>query len=297
MTTNALALGPSTDLIVQNDSSGMQKFIQQAYQAPMLTADEEYELGIRFQEEDDLDAAHKLVHSYLRYVLKIAKEYNNYKLNLSDMVQEGTVGLMQAVKKFDPRRGNRLSTYAVWWIRAAIHDFILRSWRMVKIATTQLKRQLFFKLRQAKASSAPLNYTEAAELAKKFGTNPEIILEIDSRMAGADTSLNQPVMDGGGDMINLIQDQRPNQEQEAFANEQQEMLGKLIKSGMGSLTSREQEVISSRFLAEKPETLECLGEKFSVSRERIRQIEKAALGKLRQFFQNSPAGRDLVLEF
>ncbi len=144
------------------------KFLREAYQAPMLTKEQEYEYANRLHEHNDLEAAHKLINSYLRYVVKIAREYRNYNLNLADMVQEGTVGLMQAVKKFDPTRGNRLSTYAIWWIRAAIHDYVLRSWRMVKIATTQLKRQLFFKLRQAKESSALLTFSEAEELSKKI---------------------------------------------------------------------------------------------------------------------------------
>ena len=297
MTANTLAIYRSSSLTVQDSNSGFQKFLQQAYEAPLLSEQEEYELSVRLQEKNDIEAAHKLVHSYLRYVLKIAKEYRNYKLNLSDLVQEGTVGLMQAVRKFDPKRGNRLSTYAVWWIRAAIHEFILRSWRMVKIATTQLKRQLFFKLRQAKDSSAPLNIEEAEELAKKFDADPKTILEVDSRMNGSDTSLNQPVMDDAGEMINILPDQRPNQEQEFACREQQEVMGTLIQKGMKRLNSREREIVSRRFLSEKPETLESLGEKFSVSRERVRQIEKAALDKLRLFFQSTPGGRDLVLEF
>ncbi|MBF0445497.1 MAG: RNA polymerase factor sigma-32 [Magnetococcales bacterium] len=296
MSINTLAIHRSSSLTVQDRDSRFQKFIKHAYEAPLLSEQEEFELSTRLQQKDDLDAAHKLVHSYLRYVVKIANEYRNYKLCMSDMVQEGTVGLMQAVKKFDPKRGSRLSTYAVWWIRAAIHEFILRSWRMVKIATTQLKRQLFFKLRQSKDSSAPLNMEEAEELAKKFDTNPEIILEVDSRMSGNDSSLNQPALDDDVEIINLIPDQRPNQEHEIAAKEQCEFMGKLIAKGLSRLNKREKDIISNRFLTEKPETLETLGEKFSLSRERIRQIEKSALDKLKHFLQNTPGGRDLLLE-
>ncbi|MBF0446621.1 MAG: RNA polymerase factor sigma-32 [Magnetococcales bacterium] len=296
MSTNDLAIYHPSRLADPGGDSGFGKFVRQALQAPMLSPEQEYELAVRFQKKKDLEAAHRLVFSYLRYVLKIANEYRNYQLNFSDLVQEGTLGLMQAVKKFDPDRGNRLSTYAVWWIRASIHDFILRSWRMVKIATTQLKRQLFFKLRQEKKSMAPLQLEEAEELAEKFGTNAETILEFDSRMGGADTSLNQPVLDGSGEMINLIVDQRPNQELEMADQQQQMMMNRLIGVGMKNLTSREQLIISARFLSDNQETLDSLGEKLSVSRERVRQIEKAALEKLKRFFQNSQVGRDLVMD-
>jgi RNA polymerase sigma-32 factor len=286
---------PSNPTVYNNDS-GFQKFIRQAYQAPILTANEEYELARRLQDENDLEAAHSLVHSYLRYVLKIAKEYRHYKLNISDMVQEGTIGLMQAVKKFDYKRGNRLASYAIWWIRAAMHDYILRSWRMVKIATTQLKRQLFFKLRQAKSSSALLTFDEAEELSKKFGADTETILEVDSRMSNSDTSLNQPLLDDSAEMINLIPDRRPNQESEAIFSEQQAMILKLINQGIDKLNPREQMIISSRFLDEKRGTLEFLSGKLSISRERVRQIEAAALLKLKKFFQDLPDAHDLILE-
>ncbi|MBF0382479.1 MAG: RNA polymerase factor sigma-32 [Magnetococcales bacterium] len=294
MSTNTIAIYRSSIPTVKNSDSGLQKFIQKAHEAPILTQEEEFKLFIRLREDNDIEAAHKLVHSYLRYVLKIAKEYQNYKLNLSDLVQEGTVGLMQAVQKFDPNRGNRLATYAVWWIRAAIHDYILRSWRMVKIATTQLKRQLFFKLRQAKDSSFPLNIDEAEELAKKFGTDPQTILEVDGRMSWTDTSLNQPIMEDEGEMLYLIPDMRPNQEHKIAEHEHHEVMVKLISKGMNKLNAREREVISKRFLADKQVTLESLGEQFSLSRERIRQIEKNALDKLRLFFKNSNEGCSLI---
>ncbi|MBF0371360.1 MAG: RNA polymerase factor sigma-32 [Magnetococcales bacterium] len=296
MSTQTLAIHRSSDLVVQDGGSGFQKFLQQAMQAPILSAEEEYQLATRFQENDDREAAHKLVHSYLRLVLKISREYLNYRLNLPDLVQEGTVGLMHAVKKFDPKRGNRLATYAIWWIRAAIHDFILRSWRMVKIATTQLKRQLFFKLRQAKASLSPLNWDEAEELAQKFGTDPETILEVDGRMSGDDTSLNQPVLDDAGEMQDLIADQRPNQEYELLTSQQKELMGSLIQQGLDRLNPREQAIICERFLAEKPATLDVLAQRFSVSRERIRQIEKRSLEKLKAFFQTVPEARELVID-
>ncbi|MBF0444228.1 MAG: RNA polymerase factor sigma-32 [Magnetococcales bacterium] len=292
---NVAIYAPANSSIYSGDS-GFQKFLKEAYQAPMLTQEQEHEYATRLHEHNDLHAAHSLINSYLRYVVKIAREYRNYNLNLSDIVQEGTVGLMQAVKKFDPTRGSRLSTYAVWWIRAAIHDYILRSWRMVKIATTQLKRQLFFKLRQEKDSSALLTVVEAEELSKKFGTDAQTILEVDSRMSGSDTSLNQPLLDGSGEMINLIEDQRPNQEAAIISSDQQYKMEQFVRQGLEKLNPREKMIISSRFLASQSETLETLSQKLSISRERVRQIETAALIKLKKFFQEAPGCHDLVLE-
>ncbi len=297
MSTNTLAIYRSSNLTAKDSDSGLEKFLQQAYAAPILTEEEEYRLATRLRDANDLDAAHKLVHSYLRYVLKIAREYKNYHLSMADLVQEGTVGLMQAVKKFDPNRGTRLATYAVWWIRAAIHEFILRSWRMVKIATTQLKRQLFFKLRQAKESAAALSMEEAEELAAKFGTDTETIIDVDSRLSSPDASLNQPVLDEDStEMIEMIADQRPNQEHAILDTEQQSVMQQMIESGMAKLNERERLIIAARFLSEKPETLELLGERLSVSRERVRQLEKAALEKLKRFFARSPYTPDLLLE-
>lgn len=295
MTTSTVAIYRSSDLVAFDNSSGFQKFLQQAMEAPILTAEEEFQLATRYREHDDVDAAHRLVHSYLRLVLKTAREYLNYQISLLDLVQEGTVGLMHAVKKFDPNRGARLATYAIWWIRATIHDFILRSWRMVKIATTQLKRKLFFKLRQSKASSELLSYEEAKELAEKFGTDAQTILEVDGRMAGGDVSLNQPVLDDTGEMIHLLEDQRPNQEYELLSTQQKELLSSLIEKGLARLNDREQIIVAERLLAEKAVTLEALSKRFSVSRERVRQIEKRALEKLREFFQSTPEAQDLVI--
>lgn len=296
MTTCPVALHRSFNLHSADNGAGFRQFVQHACQAPILTAEEEFDLASRFRQHNDLEAAHKLVHAYLRLVLKIAREYGNYQLHLPDLVQEGTVGLMHAVKKFDPSLGNRLASYAVWWIRAAIHEFILNSWRMVKIATTQLKRQLFFKLRQAKDSPLPLNWDEAEELARKFGTDAATILEVDGRMSGADASLNQTILDDdGGEIINLIPDQRPDQEQTVLAHEQDQRIRTLIRQGMSHLNPREQRIITHRFLTEKQQTLDALAGSLSISRERVRQIEKRALEKLRAFLETIPDGRELAL--
>lgn len=272
-------------LVVQEEGrEGFQRFVQYALQAPMLSAEEELELATRFQTQNDLEAAHRLVHAYLRLVLKTAKEYVGYRINLPDLVQEGTVGLMLAVKKFDPMRGNRLASYAIWWIRAAIHDLILRSWRMVRIATTRIKRQLFFKLRQNKSSSQQLSREEAMELAQKFGTDAETILEVDGRMSGSDESLNQPWLDDGdGEWIERLPDQRPNQEHRLIASQQKQWMHERVQEGLASLNPREQRIIEARYLAEERETLDALATTHAISRERVRQIEKRALEKLRVF--------------
>ncbi len=295
MTTYPVTLNRSSNLTTQHTDAGFQKFIQHAYQAPILSAEEEYQLAIDYKQHNNLEAAHKLVHSYLRLVLKIAKEYSNYQLNLPDLVQEGTVGLMHAVKKFNPDNGNRLAAYASWWIRAAIHEFILNSWRMVKIATTQLKRKLFFKLRQAKESALPLEWQEAEELAKKFGTDAATIIEMDGRMLGADTSLNQTIMEEEGEILDLIPDHRPNQEHAFITDEKVHLQHTLIQKGLSQLNLREQLIISKRFLTNKQTTLETLSSTLNISRERVRQIEKRALEKLKIFFQSLPEGREVAL--
>lgn len=294
MTTFPVAVHRSHDLAIREGGSGFQRLLRQAQQAPLLSEEEERRLAVRYRKQNDLDAAHRLVHAYLRLVVKTAQEYRNYQLPLADLVQEGTAGLMQAVKKFDPDRGVRLATYAIWWIRAAIHDFILRSWRMVRIATTRLRRQLFFKLRQTKGSLAPLNREEAEELARKFGTDAETILEVDSRMGVADTSLNQPVLEDSVELLDLIADQRPNQEHELLDAQQAALTASLIRRGIDRLNPREQAVVRERFLTEAPVTLEALAQRFGVSRERVRQIEKRALEKLRLFFQIAPEARELA---
>jgi RNA polymerase sigma-32 factor len=269
-------------------------FLQRVNQAPLLTAEEEIELTDRFYKENDLQAAHALVFSHLRLVVRIAREYLGYRLLLQDLVQEGTVGLMHAVKRFDPDRGVRLATYAIWWIRASIHDFVLRSWSIVKIATTQLKRQLFFKLRQLKETPFLMTREEADVLAQKFGTDSDTILEVDSRMMVGDESLNRSVLDDGNDMIDMVADDRPNQETSIIDREQTDVMEGLLRHGMEILDPRERMILKERFIADPPQTLEALGQTLEVSRERVRQLERRALDKLRTFLLQSPQARELL---
>jgi RNA polymerase sigma-32 factor len=286
----------ASSLISQDSHAEFQRFLNKIHQAPILEADEEQQLAIRLQTHNDVNAAHKLVLSHMRLVVKIAREYLGYRLALPDLVQEGTLGLMQAVKRFDPFRGTRLATYAIWWIRATLHDFILRTWSLVRIGTTQIKRKLFYKLRQTKNTTAQLSQTEAESLAQQFGTDAATILEMDGRLSGQDVSLNQLVVEDGGEMIDLIPDDRPNQEYQVLSSEQQHLLQSLVRQGLATLDPRERQIITARHINETPATLETLGQTFSISRERVRQLETRALNKLRIFFQNARTGQELACE-
>lgn len=265
-----------------------QNFLEKVNAAPMLSEEEELQLAKRFRRHQDLQAAHTLVCSHLRLVVKTAREYLGYGFPLSDLVQEGSLGLMHAVKRYDPERGARLSTYAMAWIRATIHEFILRSWSMVKIATTQMKRKLFFKLRSAKQDFAPLSQEEARELAVKFGTDAATILEVDRQMTHRPTSLNAPMLEDGGELIELLPDQRPNQERQLMARQEGRVLSRALREGLNGLSEREQAIVKARWMAGRQATLEEMAQRFGISRERVRQVEKRALEKLKQHLQASP---------
>lgn len=274
----------TNDFQVSDNRDWMTRFIRQATATPMLTQEEERDLAHQYQRNNDLNAAHRLVQAYLRLVLRIAREYRNYHLQLADLVQEGTIGLMLAVKKFDPDRGVRLVSYATWWIRAAIQEFILNTVNTVKIATTQIKRRLFFKLRQAKESSASLTHADAEELAQTFSTDVHTILEMDSRM-GADMSLNVDV-EGGDTVIDVLPDPCPDAEHTLMDKNRQQGIYDLVHHGLSGLSDREKFVITQRYMLDKQATLATLATHFNISRERVRQIEQAALKKLRKVFSD-----------
>ncbi|MBF0610653.1 MAG: RNA polymerase factor sigma-32 [Magnetococcales bacterium] len=272
-----------------------QTFLEQVNAAPILSVEEEQDLAWRFRRHQDLQAAHNLVCSHLRLVVKTAREYLGYGFPLPDLVQEGSLGLMLAVKRFDPERSARLSTYALAWIRATIHEFILRSWSMVKIATTQLKRKLFFKLRSAKQDFALLTEEEAGELASRFGTDTATILEVDARMAQRESSLNRQTMEeDGSELIELIPDRRPNQEMQLMGRQQGQVMNQALYQALDQLDERERTIVEARLMTEKEATLEELAQRYSISRERVRQIEKRALEKLRAYLQSSPAVREIL---
>lgn len=249
---------------------------------PLLSEKEEYDLAVRYRDSQDLEAAHRLVASHLRYVVKIAREYANYGLRQMDLIQEGSIGLMQAVKRFEPDRGFRLSTYAGWWIRAAIQEFILRSWSLVKIGTTAAQRKLFFSLRKSKRTIERLDEQEAASLGRQLGVKPEEVLEMDARMSGRDDSLNRQAMDSGDEVQNLLADPRDNQEIRLLEHESRTLRHQAVRSALDGLDPREREIVTRRILADASATLDELGQEMGVSRERIRQLEKRALEKLRK---------------
>lgn len=264
------------------DQGDLTRYLAAINQFPLLSQEEEFRLALLYYEHQDLQAAHQLVSSYLRYVVKIAKEYVDYGLRLMDLVQEGSVGLMQAVKKFNPYKGFRLATYAMWWIRAAIQEFILRSWSLVKIGTTAVQRKLFFSLRRNKTSIELLDRDEADLLGQKLGAKTQEILEMDGRLANRDDSLNRCTMDDGEELQNLIPDGGHNQEVQLLASEDSRLHQRAAALAMKVLNEREKAIITWRILDDVPLTLEEIGRKMGLSRERVRQLEKRAMEKMRQ---------------
>ncbi|MBN1572057.1 MAG: RNA polymerase sigma factor RpoH [Deltaproteobacteria bacterium] len=251
---------------------------------PLLSREEEFDLAVRWKEHKDIDAAHKLVVSNLRFVVKIAHEYKDYGLKLMDLVQEGNIGLMQAVKKFDPYKGFRLISYAVWWIRAYIQNFIIKSWSLVKIGTTQAQKKLFYKMKGAKRALG-IDITkedDISAIAKELDVNDDVVREMDQRLSGRDLSLNSSIGDEDDETtyIDFISEE-PAQESGLIEDEEKRMLAEDIKDALKVLNEKERYIVKHRIMSQKPKTLQEIADKYSVSRERIRQIEVGALKKLR----------------
>ena len=250
---------------------------------PVLTAEEEFSLAVRLAKYNDMEAAEKLVVSNLRFVVKIAHEYRNYGLKLADLVQEGNIGLMHAVKKFDPYKGYRLISYAVWWIRAYIQNYIIKSWSLVKIGTTQAQRRLFFKLSQARKQleSLSANRPEFAEIAATLGVRPEEIEEMETRMSGRDLSLDAQVNDDGESThLDYLTYEREDQETALIRKEEMALVRHNIAGALAQLNEKESFIIRNRVMADNPLTLQAIGDRYHITRERARQIEKQALRKL-----------------
>jgi RNA polymerase sigma-32 factor len=278
-----------------SDEGGLQAYLRAIRAFPVLPVEEEYMLSRRFSEHGDIEAAHKLVTSHLRLVAKIAMGYRHYGLPVADLISEGNVGLMRAVKKFDPERGFRLSTYAMWWVKAAINEYILGSWSMVKIGTVAAQKKLFFNLRRAKAAlgryeDGDLAPEDVAKIAKDLGVPESEVVTMNRRLAKPDATLNAPVGDEGGmERIELLVDARPNQE-DALSSRQEVDLGhRLISDAMRSLSPREAEIIRLRRLQYDPMTLEDIGKSYGISRERVRQIENRAFDKLSRAIRDASA--------
>ena len=259
-------------------------YMVQVNRFDLLSVEQEYDLAVRHMQDGDMDAAHRLVCANLRFVVKVANEYRGYGLRLLDLVQEGNVGLMMAVKKFDPSRGTRLITYAVWWIRAYIQNYIMRSWSLVKIGTTQMQKKLFFKLAQTR--NALLNQTgseDIEDIARELDVNQEIVVEMSQRMGRRDASLDVELTEGEGyTLLHTLPDKADNQETLLLADEERRLNTERTQAALSILNPRERNIIRQRILADPPSTLQDIAEQYGVSRERIRQIEQNALQKLRK---------------
>lgn len=264
-------------------------YLEQIKKFPVLSADEEYMLAKAWREHGDVEAAHKLVTSHLRLVAKIAMGYRGYGLPLADLIAEGNIGMMQAVKRFDPDKGFRLATYAMWWVKAAMQEYILRSWSLVKMGTTAAQKKLFFNLRRLKqgmksVEEGDLRPEQVAEIAERLDVPESEVIAMNRRLAGGgDQSLNMPIRaDGEVEWQDWITDESENQEQSMLWQQEMELRQKLLSKAMIKLNPREREIIIARRLNEPPMTLEELSQKHKVSRERIRQIEVRAFEKLQQ---------------
>ncbi|MBN2645684.1 MAG: RNA polymerase sigma factor RpoH [Desulfuromonadaceae bacterium] len=262
--------------------NSLSRYLSQINHYPLLERDEEYELARRFRDGNDLAAAHQLVCANLRFVVKIAREYQNYGFRLLDLIQEGNIGLMMAVKKFDPAFNNRLISYAVWWIRAYIHNFIINSWSMVKIGTTQAQKKLFFKLKQTREKLKNLyGSADIDVMAKELDVAPEAVQEMSQRL-NRDTSLDIELVEGENvSRLDLLACSDTDQEQRLIDHQSTHHLQSRIHHALKSLTAREQDIVRQRILSDPARTLQELADHYQVSRERIRQIEKNALGKLK----------------
>jgi RNA polymerase sigma-32 factor len=277
---------------IASGEAGLQRYLQEIRQFPMLQPDEEYMLAKRWKEHGDAKAAQKLITSHLRLVAKIAMGYRGYGLPIGEVISEGNVGLMQAVKKFEPDKGFRLATYAMWWIKASIQEFVLRSWSLVKMGTTANQKKLFFNLRKVKSQiealeDGDLRPDQVQLIAKKLGVTEEDVISMNRRLGG-DTSLNAHLRDDSeGEWQDWLVDESDNQEEMLVQSEEASMRHGLLQDAMEKLTDRERRVFEARRLQDDPVTLEDLSQEFGVSRERIRQIEVRAFDKVQKAVKNA----------
>jgi RNA polymerase sigma-32 factor len=279
---------------------GLSVYLTQIKKFPMLDAEEEYMLAKNWRENGNLKSAHKLVTSHLRLVAKIAMGYRGYGLPVNELISEGNLGLMQAVKKFDPERGFRLATYAMWWIKAAIQEYVLRSWSLVKMGTTTAQKKLFFNLKKIKNQIAAgqegdLRDEQVKEISKRLNVESHEVVNMNRRLMGQEKSLNDPIKSGETDEWQdwLVDDSL---DQELIVSQKQEYDDKkeLLNSAMKILNEREKEIIIARRLSEEPQTLEVLSKKYKISRERIRQIETKAFEKLQKSMINASKSKNLL---
>jgi RNA polymerase sigma-32 factor len=286
-------------LPVLSGESGLSHYLAEIRKFPMLEPQEEYMLARRWREHDDRDAAHKLVTSHLRLVAKIAMGYRGYGLPIAEVVSEGNVGLMQAVKRFEPEKGFRLATYAMWWIKASIQEYILRSWSLVKMGTTANQKKLFFNLRKAKSKISALDEGDMRPdqvklIAQRLGVTEQDVIDMNRRLGG-DASLNAPIRDDGepGEWQDWLVDTSPNQEAIMAESEEYDHRREALSGAMSVLNPRERRIFEARRLADEPMTLEDLAAEFGVSRERVRQIEVRAFEKVQAAVKSAIAHQEV----
>jgi len=276
------------------------RYLREIRKFPMLAPEEEYMLAKRWREHEDPDAAHRLVTSHLRLVAKIAMGYRGYGLPLSELISEGNVGMMQAVKRFDPDRGFRLATYAMWWIRAAIQEYILHSWSLVKMGTTAAQKKLFFNLRKLKGQlqaidEGDLSPENVTRIATELGVPEADVVSMNRRLAAPDHSLNAPLKsDGDGEWQDWLVDDVSDQEANLSERQELGLRRDLLRGAMSHLTERERDILTERRLKEEPTTLEELSQKYRISRERVRQIEVRAFEKLQKAIKTAALDRRLL---
>ncbi|MPY75032.1 MAG: RNA polymerase sigma factor RpoH [Alphaproteobacteria bacterium] len=294
-------MATSLPTLAISPEGNLQRYLQQIRKFPMLDKDEEYMLAKRWIEHDDTPAAEKMVTSHLRLVAKIAMGYRGYGLPINELISEGNVGLMQAVKRFDPERGFRLATYAMWWIRAAIQEYILHSWSLVKMGTTAAQKKLFFNLRKLKGKlealeEGDLRPEHVTKIATELSVPEQDVVSMNRRLSAPDHSLNAPVrIDGDGEWQDWLEDDTDNQEVVISEAQELDRRKALLRQAMGVLNERERHILTERRLKEESSTLEELSQVYSISRERVRQIEVRAFEKLQKAMRNAAVDAKLEM--
>ena len=287
----SLVQSKKTALTASFGSAVLDQYMAKAYHLPVLSAAEEHALAVRYHEHNDIEAAHKLVMHNLRFVIQVARGYSGYGLPLNDLVQEGSIGLMKAVKKFNPAVGVRLISFAVYWIRAEIHEFVLQNWRIVKVATTKAQRKLFFKLRSKKKRLAWLNHKEVKEVAAQLDVKPEEVTEMESRLSGQDIGLDlSPENDEEGTYAApsaFLPSNEPTPEQKLEEADWNDYRHNQFDQALKKLDQRSLEIIQTRWLSGEKTTLQDLGKKYNISTERVRQLESNAIKKMRGVISHS----------
>ena len=287
------------NLPILSGEGGLSDYLIQIKKFPMLEREEEYMLAKNWRNRGDIKSAEKLVTSHLRLVAKIAMGYRGYGLPIGEMISEGNVGLMQAVKKFDPEKGFRLATYAMWWIKAGIQEYILRSWSLVKMGTTTAQKKLFFNLKKLKNQIAPrsdgdLKDEHVTEIANRLDVKKDEVISMNRRLSGQELSLNAPVGEDGDEWQDWLADKSMDQELSFAHNEEMKQRKDLLENSLEILNQREREILNYRRLLDQPVTLEKLSRKYKISRERIRQIENKAFEKIQKHMLNAAKSKNLL---